>query len=49
MRNARFNATVDRYNAMLANVEAGGIAPPNENLDAGGATIAGKGTDEAYA
>ena len=48
---ASFNATVDRYKAMLANVDAGGPELPNENLDAGGATIAGKykGTDEAYA
>jgi hypothetical protein len=48
---ASFNATVDRYKAMLANVDAGGLEPPNENFDAGGATIAGKykGTDEAYA
>jgi hypothetical protein len=46
-----FNATVDRYKAMLANVDAGVYELPNENLDAGGATIAGKykGTDEAYA
>jgi hypothetical protein len=46
-----FNATVDRYKAMLANVAAGGHELTNENLDAGGATIAGKykGTDEAYA
>ena len=46
-----FNATVDRYKAMLANVDAGGPELPNENLDVGGATIAGKykGTDEAYA
>ena len=48
---ASFNATVDRYKAMLANVDAGGPDLPNENLDVGGATIAGKykGTDEAYA
>jgi hypothetical protein len=48
---ASFNATVDRYKAMLANVDAGGPDLANENLDAGGATIAGKykGTDEAYA
>ena len=48
---ASFNATVDRYKAILANVEAGGPELPNENFDAGGATIAGKykGTDEAYA
>jgi hypothetical protein len=48
---ASFNSTVDRYKAMLANVDAGGPDLPDENLDAGGATIAGryKGTDEAYA
>ena len=48
---ASFNATVDRYKAMLANVDAGGPELPNENFDVGGATIAGKykGTDEAYA
>jgi len=48
---ASFNATVDRYKAMLANVEAGGPELANDNLDVGGATIAGnyKGTDEAYA
>jgi hypothetical protein len=36
---------------VLANVDAGGPALPNENFDAGGATVAGKykGTDEAYA
>ena len=48
---ASFNATIDRYKTILANVDAGGPALPNENFDAGGATIAGKykGTDEAYA
>src|SRR5579872_1528739 len=48
---ASFNAAVDRYKVVLANVDASGPALPNENLDAGGATIAGKykGTDEAYA
>jgi len=48
---ASFNSTVDRYKEMLANVGAGGAELPDENLDAGGATIAGKykGTDEAYA
>ena len=33
---ASFNATVDRYKAMLANVDAGGPELPNENFDAGG-------------
>jgi hypothetical protein len=48
---ASFNATVDRYNAVLANADAGGSELPNENFDAGGATIGGKykGADEAYA
>jgi len=48
---ASFNATIDRYKAMLANVDAGRAELPDENLDAGGATIACKykGTDEAYA
>jgi hypothetical protein len=48
---ASFNATVDRYKVLLANVSAGAPELPNENFDAGGATIAGqyKGTDEAYA
>jgi hypothetical protein len=48
---ASFNASVDGYKALLARVDAGRLELPNENLDAGGATIAGKykGTDEAYA
>lgn len=48
---ASFNATVDRYKVLLANVDAGAPELANENFDAGGATIAGKykGTDEAYA
>jgi Zinc dependent phospholipase C len=48
---ASFNATVDRYKAMLVSVDAGGPELPDENLDAGGATVFGKykGTDEAYA
>ena len=46
-----FNATIDRYKAMLANVEAGGPEPPNENFDLGEPSKAGKykGADEAYA
>jgi len=46
-----FNATVDRYKAILANVEAGGFEVPNENFDLGEATHLGKykGADEAYA
>ncbi len=48
---ASFNATVDRYKAMLVNVDHGGPALRNENFDVGGPTIEGqyKGTDEAYA
>jgi len=48
---ASFNATVDRYKAMLADIDAPGKELANENFDAGGATIFGKykGTDEAYA
>jgi hypothetical protein len=48
---ASFNSTVDHYKALLATVDAGGSELPDENLDAGGAMIAGKyrGTDEAYA
>lgn len=48
---ASFNASIDRYKAVLANVDAGRPELPNENFDVGGATVAGKykGTDEAYA
>ena len=48
---ASFNATIDRYKVILANVDAGGPQLPNENLDSGAASIAGKykGADEAYA
>lgn len=48
---ASFNATVDRYKAMLASVDTGGAELPDENLDVGSATLVGKykGTDEAYA
>ena len=48
---ASFNATVDRYRALLASVDAGQLELPNENLDVGGPNVAGKykGTDEAYA
>ncbi len=48
---ASFNATIERYKAVLANVDAGGPELPNENFDSGAATIAGKykGADEAYA
>jgi len=48
---ASFNATVDRYKALLANAEAGGPNPPNENFDLGVPPQAGKykPADEAYA
>jgi hypothetical protein len=48
---ASFNATVDRYKQVLANVDTAGPELPNENFDVGGPSIAGKykGTDEAYA
>lgn len=48
---ASFNATVERYKTLLANIDAGGTDLADENLDVGGPTIAGKyqGTDEAYA
>jgi hypothetical protein len=48
---ASFNATVDHYKAMLANLDAGGPEPPNENLDLGEPPQAGKykGADAAYA
>jgi hypothetical protein len=48
---ASFNATVDRYKAMLAKVDAGQLELPNENLDSGEPTVAGKykGADEAFA
>src|SRR5579864_435706 len=47
---ASFNATVDRYKAMLAKLDAGQLELPNENLDSGELTVAGKykGADEAY-
>ena len=34
---ASFNATIDRYKAVLANVDAGGPELPNENFDSGAA------------
>ncbi len=47
---ASFNATVDSYRALLANVAAGELELPNENFDVGELTPAGKykGTDRAY-
>jgi hypothetical protein len=46
-----FNATVDQYRALLAAALAGQPELPNENLDVGGPSVAGKykGADEAYA
>jgi hypothetical protein len=48
---ASFNATVDRYRALLANVEAGRMELPNQNFDIGEPPLIGKykGADEAYA
>jgi len=47
---ASFNATVDNYRTLLANVEAGRLELPNENFDVGEPPAAGKylGTDETY-
>ena len=46
-----FNAAVDRYKAMLANIAASGPELPNENFDLGEPPQAGKykSADEAYA
>jgi hypothetical protein len=48
---ASFNASVDHYQATLANVAAGGPELPNENFDLGEPPQLGKyqGADEAYA
>jgi hypothetical protein len=48
---ASFNATIDRYRVLLANVEAGRPELQNVNFDAGEPTRIGKykGADEAYA
>jgi len=47
---ASFNATIDSYRALLANVDAGNMELPNENFDLGEPTVAGKyaGADQAY-
>ena len=47
---ASFNATIESYRALLANVDAGDMELPNENFDVGEPTPAGKyaGTDRAY-
>ena len=48
---ASFNTTVNRYKAMLANVDAGRPELPNANFDVNVPNIAGKykGADQAYA
>ncbi len=48
---ASFNATVDRYRALLAKVNPAGLELPNENFDVGALTRPGQyqGADEAYA
>jgi hypothetical protein len=47
---ASFNATIDRYRALLAEQNAGRLKLPNDNLDVGTLTEAGKYTlaDAAY-
>jgi Zinc dependent phospholipase C len=47
---ASFNATIESYRALLANVDAGRMELTNENFDVGEPTPAGKyaGTDRAY-
>lgn len=47
---ASFNDTVDKYRALLANVDASGFEIPNENFDIGAPTVAGQylGADLAY-
>jgi hypothetical protein len=47
---ASFNATVDNYRALLANVSAGQLKLPNENFDLGQPPVAGQylGADRAY-
>jgi hypothetical protein len=47
---ASFNATVDSYRKLLANVDGGRLEVPNENFDIGEPPAAGKylGADEAY-
>jgi hypothetical protein len=47
---ASFNATVDNYRALLANVSTGQLKLANENFDLGQPPVAGKylGADQAY-
>jgi hypothetical protein len=48
---AGFNASIDRYRELLAEVDGGRLNLPNDNFDVGAATRAGqyKLTDSAYA
>ena len=48
---AGFNASIDRYRQLLAGVGRGGLTLPNDNIDVGEVTAAGKYklTDHAYA
>jgi Zinc dependent phospholipase C len=47
---ASFNATVDSYRSLLANLDSGRLVLLNENFDLGTTTLAGQyqGTDETY-
>ena len=47
---ASFNATIERYRELLSEQNAGGLTLPNDNLDVGTSTAAGKYTlaDAAY-
>jgi hypothetical protein len=47
---ASFNSTIDRYRELLAEQDAGGLKLPNDNLDVGTFTAAGKYklTDATY-
>lgn len=47
---ASFNASIDSYRTLLANVDAGGVDLPNENFDLGTPALAGQylGADLAY-
>jgi hypothetical protein len=48
---ASFNSTIDRYRQLLSEMDAGGLKLPNDNLDVGKFTAAGKYrlTDAVYA
>ena len=47
---ASFNSTIDRYRQLLSEVNSGSLKLPNDNLDVGTSTAAGKYrlTDAAY-